>query len=88
MVNVIAESDVLDMVEVSYSDVGKYQNEKGRFSKADVVFLSTLGLNEKLIMMFNHIVMAGQSYILLERRTSEKIMDKFTAIVILMIIIV
>lgn len=49
MVNVIAESDVLDMVEVSYSDVGKYQNEKGRFSKADVVFLSTLGLNEKLI---------------------------------------
>lgn len=49
MVNVIAESSVADSVEVSYSDMKGYQNNKERFLKADVVFLSTLGLKGSLI---------------------------------------
>lgn len=49
LVNVIVESGVTDSVEVSYSDVRKYKDEKERFAKADIVFLSTLGVKESMI---------------------------------------
>lgn len=49
MVNVIAESRVSDIVEISYSDPYKYKAEKDRFAKADIVFLSTSGVKESMI---------------------------------------
>lgn len=49
-VNVILESEYADSVEVSYKhrDEG-YEQCTQRFAKADVVILSTLGLNEELV---------------------------------------
>lgn len=49
MVNIILESTCSDKVDLAYSDIESYKNRKERFSKADVVFLSTLGLKESLI---------------------------------------
>ena len=49
MVNIILESPYADKVEVVYSDTKLYKEREERFAKADVVFLSTLGLNESLI---------------------------------------
>jgi hypothetical protein len=46
-VNVIEESNIAKDVEVSYSDV--YDMKQQRFDKADVVFISTLGLYEELV---------------------------------------
>ncbi len=49
MVNIILESPYAELVDVVYSDSHSYSDKKERFAKADVVFLSTLGLNEALI---------------------------------------
>lgn len=49
MVNIILESPIADKVDVAYSTPKNYQNQKNRFAKADVVFLSTLGLNNDII---------------------------------------
>lgn len=49
MVNIILESPYVDKVEVVYSDTKTYIEREERFAKADVVFLSTLGLSEALI---------------------------------------
>lgn len=49
MVNIILESRCADKIEVVYSDPKTYTDKEKRFAKADVVFLSTLGLNEALI---------------------------------------
>lgn len=49
MVNIILESPYADKVEVVYSDTKSYKEREERFAKADVVFLSSLGLNEALI---------------------------------------
>ena len=48
-VNIITESDIKDSVEISYSDMLSYEKFQTRFHAADVVFLSTLGLNEATI---------------------------------------
>lgn len=48
-VNIIAESAIADSVEVVYSDTETYKEKHDRFAKADVVFLSSLGVNEELI---------------------------------------
>lgn len=49
MVNIILESQIADKVDVVYSTPNNYQNKRQRFGKADVVFLSTLGLNKEII---------------------------------------
>ena len=49
MVNIILESRCADKIEVVYSDPITYTDKEKRFAKADVVFLSTLGLKEVLI---------------------------------------
>lgn len=49
MVNIILESPYAELVDVVYSDTKSYKEREKRFAKADVVFLSTLGLNEALI---------------------------------------
>lgn len=49
MVNIILESTYADKIEVVYSDPKTYKDKEERFAKADIVFLSTLGLNEDLI---------------------------------------
>jgi len=49
MVNIILESHIADSVEVSYSYISVYQDKKVRFLNADVVFLSTLGLDKTII---------------------------------------
>ena len=49
MVNIILESRCADKIEVVYSDPKTYKDKEERFTKADIVFLSTLGLNEELI---------------------------------------
>ena len=49
MVNIILESPYAELVDVVYSDTKSYKEREERFAKADVVFLSTLGLNEALI---------------------------------------
>lgn len=49
MVNIILESQIINFVEVVYSDMHSYQDKKERFTAADVVFLSTLGVDEKSI---------------------------------------
>lgn len=49
MVNIILESPIADKVDVVYSTPKNYQNQKKRFAKADIVFLSTLGLNKEII---------------------------------------
>ncbi|MGM9777837.1 MAG: acyltransferase family protein, partial [Prevotella sp.] len=46
MINVILESRIADMVEISYSDMHSYQNRLNRFAEADVVILSTLMVDE------------------------------------------
>ena len=48
-VNVILESPISDKVEISYSTDINFGKEKERFSNADRVFLSSLGLNEDLV---------------------------------------
>ena len=48
-VNIILESSVADSVEVVYSYIKTYKDKQERFAKADVVFLSTLGINEERI---------------------------------------
>lgn len=48
-VNVILESPVADQVEISYSTDGQYKENTNRFANADLVFLSTKGLTEKLV---------------------------------------
>ena len=49
MVNIILESPYAELVDVVYSETHSYSEKKERFAKADIVFLSTLGLNEALI---------------------------------------
>ena len=49
MVNIILEGPYAELVDVVYSDTKSYKERGKRFAKADVVFLSTLGLNEALI---------------------------------------
>lgn len=49
MVNIILESKIADKVDVVYSTPKNYQSKHQRFSSADVVFLSTLGLNKEII---------------------------------------
>lgn len=49
MVNIILESPIADKVDVVYSTPKNYQNTEKRFANADVVFLSTLGLNKEII---------------------------------------
>lgn len=49
MVNIIEESEIANKVDVSYSETKSYNDKKKRFQKADIVFLSTLGLNNELI---------------------------------------
>lgn len=49
MVNIILESPYADKVDVVYSDPKTYMDKEERFAKADIVFLSTLGLKEPLI---------------------------------------
>lgn len=49
MVNIILESKIADKVDVVYSTPKNYQSRYQRFSSADVVFLSTLGLNKEII---------------------------------------
>ena len=49
MVNIILESPYAELVDVVYSDTKSYKAREERFAKADVVFISTLGLNEALI---------------------------------------
>ncbi len=46
-VNVILESSIADSVEVSYST--SFKDRDDRIADADLVFLSTLGLDEKLV---------------------------------------
>ncbi len=45
-VNIIAESDIANVVEVSYTDDFKKTGIEKRFSQADRVFVSSLGLTE------------------------------------------
>lgn len=49
MVNIILESPVADSVEISYSTQEAYKKRGDRFAEADVVFLSTLGVNDDII---------------------------------------
>ena len=50
MVNIILESEVANKVEISYTDdVELTTDHTARFNKADIVFLSTLGVNKELI---------------------------------------
>lgn len=49
MVNIILESPIADKVDVVYSTPKNSINQKKRFAKADIVFLSTLGLNKEII---------------------------------------
>lgn len=49
MVNTILESPVADSVEISYSTQEAYKKRGARFAEADVVFLSTLGVNDDII---------------------------------------
>ena len=49
MVNIILESPIADKVDIVYSTPKNYKNQEKRFAKADVVFLSTLGLNKEII---------------------------------------
>ena len=46
-VNIILESPCSKKVEVVYSFMGTHKDRKERFAKADVVFLSSLGIQEK-----------------------------------------
>lgn len=48
-VNIILESPVADSVEVSYSTDLNFRNESSRFSQADIIFISTLGLKEEFV---------------------------------------
>ena len=48
-VNVILESPIADMVEISYSTDKQFRKESERFANADRVFISTLGLKEDLV---------------------------------------
>ena len=48
-VNIILESSVADSVEVVYSYIKTYKDKQERFAKADVVFLSSLGVDEEII---------------------------------------
>ena len=49
MVNIILESELSSTVEISYSYINDYKDKKSRFSNADVVFLSSLGVDDSLI---------------------------------------
>ena len=63
MVNSILESDVADKVEISYSnDVRLSKEHTARFDKADIVFLSTLGVNEETIEEVKKRVSANCKY--------------------------
>ena len=48
-VNVILESPISDKVEISYSTDINFSKENDRFSNADRVFLSSMGLNPDLV---------------------------------------
>lgn len=48
-VNIVRESVISDKVEVSYITSDSYRAKASRFEQADVVFLSTLGVDEALI---------------------------------------
>ncbi len=58
-VNVILESPIADMVEISYSKETQFKDEKNRFSSADKVFISTLGLTEDLVTEIEIMCMAN-----------------------------
>lgn len=49
MVNIILESPIAEKLDVIYSDMHSYQEKRDRFASADVVFLSTLGVDEEKI---------------------------------------
>lgn len=58
-VNCILESSIADSVEVSYSTDHDYKNQDQRFKQADKVFISTLGLTEKLVTNIEIMCMAN-----------------------------
>lgn len=49
MVNIILESEIASKVDLSYSYINDYKDKTNRFSNADVVFLSSLGMDDDLI---------------------------------------
>lgn len=49
MVNIILESDMSGKVDIAYSTPDTYKDKIERFRKADVVFLSNLGVDESMI---------------------------------------
>lgn len=87
MVNIILESSIADKVDVVYSTPKNYQNQKKRFAKADIVFLSTLGLNKEIIDDVHRRCSANTKFFIIGEKTLVRVMDKFIAIVILQIII-
>ena len=48
-VNIILESRIAKGVEVSYSTIDTYHDKDSRFEEADIIFISTLGLNRDLV---------------------------------------
>lgn len=58
-VNIILESQIADSVEISYSTLQNYKKEKERFKNADLVFVSTLGLDEALVTEVQILSMAN-----------------------------
>lgn len=72
MVNIILESPYAELVDVVYSDLHSYSEKKERFAKADVVFLSTLGLNETLIQdIQKHCKVKSKLFIIGEKNFGE-----------------
>lgn len=47
--NVILESEVKDSVDISYTTDKKYQQQPRRLKQADVIFISSLGVNQVLV---------------------------------------
>jgi hypothetical protein len=48
-VNIVAESDIKDKVDMTYADSKDYATHPERFAQADVVFLSSLGMTEEMV---------------------------------------
>lgn len=87
MVNIILESKIADKVDVVYSTPKNYQSRHQRFSSADVVFLSTLGLNKEIIEDVRRRCSANTKFFIVGEKTLGRAMGKFIAIVFLMTII-
>ena len=77
-INIILESTIADLIELSYADnIKEIDNYLDRFIEADVVFLSTLGLNQELVEFVQGKCTQNSKFFIVGEKNLVNVMAKY-----------